>query len=1204
MRFHTVRAARFPLLVLLGLLLLLVNIYVFLAAGWLDRVATVLVLELTSGEEASVGVYGLRSDLFWRTSADSVVVRGPDELVVRIAAAGVRGSAVSFLMGGGLDSIGVGLLEVGVAETDSAEAPDSLSCILEDIRGGFVTSANMLTLEYGYVHQRGIMLVDSMSISTSVDLSEDLDLQVSSATVHLPDVGLLRGTGHLGMRDCDAFARGFEVNAAPGELRITGSLYGENGGLDLDVSGRAGPDLPWLDFPLRLEVVGRVFGTLKAPRLSLSLPDVMLAPDGEEVAATLDSLALSRDSVSFAGLRVFRHGVSLVAEGAMSLPDLAWRASMEAALSRADLALLVDGAPSTSLNGSFSMSARGSGAHPGSATISAILSPGRAGPVSINSATLNGQASRHAASLSGTLHTPRGTVAMEGSALLGVDMIPTSYEGALTGQLSGSRIMEDLALELPLPTLSGISFQVDLQGTMRRLTAVGRAAVASAETDSIRVSDALFNGGVRMDFGGAVSVAGSLSVASILSPYASADGLLYAGSFATVPRGYPELEGRFSCDSVGFGAVTASMSTGLSFVRGRLELFDLQMSTSNDYQISGELIGLLGDTTTVELLDLTIARSKMRLVSRGLIRMALREDRIVLDTVWLPTPHGEVLATGDYSPAGDSLTAYLRMDGLDLAAVAGLLAPHTGISGIGNLRLSLSGPLSRPSGSIRGRVMNPSWGPYLADSLTLDAEFRDTSLVLEGLYSWDSGIRSGVRGGIREFWNDSASTGPALSDVMWAEVELTEIGDWLFYALPIPIRTRGATVSANAEYTRNSLGEPDFDMHVVATAEEMIITALNQRLPNVSINILYSYPTSQRYSARLSLSSATQGRGSVTAQAMFKVLRHFPTPIIGDYYFRTALENYRVVLGSYASVSLNGEIEAEGQGLDERPLIQGDVEIAGGYLGMPETREGAGSSSGGGESVLPFDMLIRIRSSRGLWFRNTMADLELTADLVVLTQEGVATVNGELSVARGSVYILQKDFRITEGVVSIQPGVPPSLSLNITAETSLRGIMDRSLYTITVRITGSPQSPEMVLSGSGPGGELSQEDILSLLATGLTYAQLQQVDSGALGTGLEDIAQGYIGKLLARSLRDDIGVDAFDLSPELLSDSTSFRFNVGKYVLPELFVSYEGDVLSSEPGTVSAQYFIGEDVYLQGSTKPTLHGNQEPSLELHYTFDY
>jgi len=135
-------------------------------------------------------------------------------------------------------------------------------------------------------------------------------------------------------------------------------------------------------------------------------------------------------------------------------------------------------------------------------------------------------------------------------------------------------------------------------------------------------------------------------------------------------------------------------------------------------------------------------------------------------------------------------------------------------------------------------------------------------------------------------------------------------------------------------------------------------------------------------------------------------------------------------------------------------------------------------------------------------------------------------------------------------------------------------------------------------------GQIAQEDILTLLAAGLTYSEMQQMNSSAIRSEVEDVAQSMLGSLLARNLRHEIGLDTFEISPELLSDTTSLVLNVGKYVLPDLYVSYKGDVFSADPGTFSAQYLFSSDLYIEGTTRTTIHGYLEPTLELHYTIRY
>ncbi len=145
-------------------------------------------------------------------------------------------------------------------------------------------------------------------------------------------------------------------------------------------------------------------------------------------------------------------------------------------------------------------------------------------------------------------------------------------------------------------------------------------------------------------------------------------------------------------------------------------------------------------------------------------------------------------------------------------------------------------------------------------------------------------------------------------------------------------------------------------------------------------------------------------------------------------------------------------------------------------------------------------------------------------------------------------------------------------------------------------VTGDPENPEISLSATGPAGALAEQDIVTLLTAGMTYGELQQFDSTALGS----VAGSYLGQWLARSIRDDVGLDALQFTPDFSSDSTSLVVNAGKYVLPDLFVSYSSDVFSSDAGTIRAQYFINRDFFLEAARRaPSQEGTILHRASLH-----
>jgi autotransporter translocation and assembly factor TamB len=374
-------------------------------------------------------------------------------------------------------------------------------------------------------------------------------------------------------------------------------------------------------------------------------------------------------------------------------------------------------------------------------------------------------------------------------------------------------------------------------------------------------------------------------------------------------------------------------------------------------------------------------------------------------------------------------------------------------------------------------------------------------------------------------------------------------------------------------------------------------------MPFTDVVLYFTHHSADTTGYNTSVSIASVGRtayGLLSAELLINVDSLLTAPSPGAYRFIAGFDEVRTSIGDFAAVNLTGSIFAAGiDPLLTRPEITGKIAINEALVGRP-----TGGSSSGSSASLPFDLNIAVRSNRGVWFRSSLADIELGVDITILTVNTYPTLGGTISSLRGKVRLLDRDFDIDAGTIEFISSVPPGTRMSITAKTIVRDVIDNSDYTIWVSIQGTPTNPLITLSGEGPSGTLAQEDILALLAVGLTYGELQQIDSANIRDQLEDAAQGYLGRLLARSLREGIGLDELQLTPELLADSTSLTLNVGKYVLPDLFVSYTGDVFSTEPGTISAQYYFSRDLYVTGSTKSTLHGSQEPSLELHYTFRY
>ena len=205
------RVRNWTRIVLAGLLLMLLSFYVLLSTGALGEGPGLIAGKLASNDSVTIRFVGLQSDLFWNTSADSVVVTGIDGLAVVVDGADIDGSVLDFLLFRRVDAVTVSDLGILLPKTDldPEVPPEPLDGILSDIDAGIVVSTDRLLLRNGRIIEGGSTLLDSMRIDCSVDRTAGVCLEVDSAGIYLPEFGMLDGHGNLMMAGGVVSSSGF-----------------------------------------------------------------------------------------------------------------------------------------------------------------------------------------------------------------------------------------------------------------------------------------------------------------------------------------------------------------------------------------------------------------------------------------------------------------------------------------------------------------------------------------------------------------------------------------------------------------------------------------------------------------------------------------------------------------------------------------------------------------------------------------------------------------------------------------------------------------------------------------------------------------------------------------------------------------------------------------------------------------------------------
>ncbi|MCD4701067.1 MAG: translocation/assembly module TamB [Candidatus Aegiribacteria sp.] len=1188
--------------VVLGLLFLVLSLYILLASGFLGDVPGNIIGSIVSDDSFTLTFKGLHTDIFWNTSADSVIVTDPEGLVVAVTGIQIDGNLLDYLLSGHVDRILVDRLNIHLAP-DPVVPHDQLELvsILNNIDTGIAASTDRLYLRYGIITESTGTIIDSMYIDASIERIFGVALNVDSSGIYLPGFGGICGCGLLRMNGGNVTTDGFTGTAVPGSLLITGILSGSEGTLDVELSGSVGTSS--YDIPVDLSVFleGSLKGKLSDLKAELALSSGSAVMFGNEASFEVDTLSADLQDITVGNLYLVTDDAELNFDGEFDIESFEWSAVLHLNMTNTDISEYLTQFSTTDVTGSVSAECRGTGYSGLNGAVTVDLAESSSEIVDVSTLHIDAILSDNSFSLDGSVGSSSGKVSFTGNGYLGPGWTPESWTMRADGEINDLAFLREFCIS-ECPDIASAYFSLNGTGTRFGMNIRGNAGVRELEIQGMsaeRVSlDGSLNYSTRNVIDGistGMSFDGIVEVLGFSAEGVSADTASVEGAFSMAGRNMTA-DASLLIDSLRVISDVFHTTAEIKLDGDDIRIDGLTFAGSSDRVYTAEMKVETGDTTFFNMEEIRANHSKLRVITAGELSGFVENGIITLDTLWLDPPVGDFAMSGILSDKETEIHAdIVNFDLSTFSTFSGLPAD---MSGVGNFSILYQMDAAGVQGSITGHISDPVYGQFRMDSVTVDVSASDNTFDVNGIYAWHNGVRSGLQMEARDIWTGTDVV-LLVDKIQWLELEVNNIGDWLFYILPLPFRTMGASVSARIEYERHN-GDYTFEMQASARISRLYITMLGIELPNVNFYFNYPDSTERGYNARLTLGSGSETAGNFSSSWQADIVSIIPFEL-GDYNLNSTLSDMEIAIPGMGAVICSGGLFSSGTGLNERPLLLGKVRILEGAVGVPQS---VSSSPSGGSGEMPFDLSIDVSGTGDLWFRTNFADIEMALKLRIFTLERKPTMNGYVSAVRGRITLLQRDFQITEGRVNIIQGNPPIMQLNVTAETKVRSIISHEEYIITILITGDLDNLEITLTGQGPSGLVSQEDILTLLAVGLTYSEMQQLNSGAIRSEVENVAQTMLGSLLARNLRHEIGLDTFEISPELLSDTTSLVLNVGKYVLPDLYVSYKDDVFSADPGTVSAQYLFSPDFYVEGTTRTTIHGSQEPTMELHYTIRY
>lgn len=197
-------------------------------------------------------------------------------------------------------------------------------------------------------------------------------------------------------------------------------------------------------------------------------------------------------------------------------------------------------------------------------------------------------------------------------------------------------------------------------------------------------------------------------------------------------------------------------------------------------------------------------------------------------------------------------------------------------------------------------------------------------------------------------------------------------------------------------------------------------------------------------------------------------------------------------------------------------------------------------------------------------------------------------LEGKIEHSRGWYEFNETRVEISEGYALFKGSPDPDLFL--VATKNVRDIE------ITVHVMGKGSEPEIIMSSVPP---LDKIDIISYLLFNRSATSLTGRESLALQTQ----AATFLGSQASRILKKSIGNTPFTPDVIQLRESDSGQSSVieiGKYLTPDFYVTYEKDLRSSGSDNVKIEYRLNRHLSIQTQ----LGGQNQSGMDLLWRYDF
>ena len=296
----------------------------------------------------------------------------------------------------------------------------------------------------------------------------------------------------------------------------------------------------------------------------------------------------------------------------------------------------------------------------------------------------------------------------------------------------------------------------------------------------------------------------------------------------------------------------------------------------------------------------------------------------------------------------------------------------------------------------------------------------------------------------------------------------------------------------------------------------------------------------------------------------------------------------------YADLSAVADLNVEITG-KVPPLLSAEILLSQLYYREPFASSGASASltpNSGGENL--WDWNLDVSAVNNCWVINDDVNLEFKGDVLVVRENGVLRILGNLVTIRGKYFLYGTKFKIDEGsflfdnIEKIDPKIDFLVSTNLRGGTSTSskglGILStKSTDQIELSIKGTISAPEVEPASDSP---YSKEDIVELLTFQQGFAA---VDTEGVGTLFQErvvksLGGAYGSRFLENIAGRSLGVETFEIVPAWSEKFTLLdaEITLGKYISDKIYLRYTRRLSQSSGQETGVEYRLNKHLLLEG----------------------